>query len=146
MPKPKPHKKSPLTAVTVPLPDTGTAASGSATLAEKIKNLIRLAKEQGQLTHEDVSEALTEEFSTPAHLDQVLTKLRELEIEVVDDAELDRVKPAEREDAEEDERRLDSLDDPVRMYLKQMGAVPLLTREQEVEIAKRIETAEEDLR
>jgi len=146
MPKPKPHKKPPLTAVTVPQPDPGTAASGSATLAEKIKNLIRLAKEQGQLTHEDVSEALTEEFSTPAHLDQVLTKLRELEIEVVDDAELDRVKPAEREDAEEDERRLDSLDDPVRMYLKQMGAVPLLTREQEVEIAKRIETAEEDLR
>ena len=64
----------------------------------------------------------------------------ELEIEVVDQAEVDNVK---KPDAEEEETsRLDILDDPVRMYLKQMGQVALLTREQEVEISKRIEAAE----
>ncbi len=122
-------------------------ADPAAAFAEKIKELLRLAHEQGQLTFEDVSEVLTEEFSTPVYLDQAFAKLRELEIEVVDAAEVDRVKPLpDQEEDEENDRRLDSLDDPVRMYLKQMGAVPLLTREQEVEISKRIEVAENELR
>jgi len=146
MPKPKPHKKPLSAVVKTTLPGRGIVAASPVALAEKIKNLVRLATEQGHLTHDDIGETLTGEFSTPAYLDQVLTKLRELEIAVVDGAELDRVKPVEREDEEEDDRRLNSLDDPVRMYLKQMGTVPLLTREQEVEIAKRIETAEADLR
>jgi RNA polymerase primary sigma factor len=115
-------------------------------LTEKVRELVRLAHEQGQLTFDDVNEVLTEEFSTPPHLDQVFAKLREMEIEVVDAAEMDRVKPVNAEEVEEDDVRLDSLDDPVRMYLKQMGAVPLLTREQEVQISKRIETAETELR
>ena len=118
----------------------------AAALTEKIKELLRLAQEQGQLTFDDVNEVLTEEYSTPGHLDQVFAKLRELEIMVVDAAEMDRVKPANQEETEEDEVRLDALDDPVRMYLKQMGAVPLLTREQEVEISKRVEAAETELR
>ena len=113
--------------------------------AEKIKELVRLGKEQGQLTFDDVSELLTDEFSTPAYLDQVLAKLRELEIEVVEAAELDVVKPADKDEEEDEGHRADALDDPVRMYLKQMGAVPLLTREQEVAISKRIEAAEESL-
>jgi RNA polymerase primary sigma factor len=121
-------------------------ADPAAALTGKVKELVRLAHEQGQLTFEDVSEVLTEEYSTPAHLDQVFAKLRELEIEVVDAAEMDRVKSANPDEGEEEEVRLDSLDDPVRMYLKQMGAVPLLTREQEVEISKRIEAAETELR
>ncbi len=138
MPKIKTRKTSqanqPAAAV-VPL-DTSTAIDG------KIRDLIRLAKEQGQLTFEDVGEVLTEEFSQPANLDHVYAKLRELEIEVVDSAEVDNIKPAGQDEEEESERRLDALDDPVRMYLKQMGAVPLLTRAQEVEISRRIETAE----
>jgi RNA polymerase primary sigma factor len=126
-------------------PDKDPAvAAPAAVLPDKIKEMVRLAHEQGQLTFDDVNEVLTEEFSTPVYLDQVFAKLRELEIEVVDAAEVDRVKPAE--EAEEEEVRLDALDDPVRMYLKQMGAVPLLTREQEVEISKRIEVAETELR
>jgi len=144
MPKPKSHKAA-------PDPSAGAQhavaiADPLIALAEKIKELIRLAKEQGQLTFDDVGEILTEEFSTPANLDHVFAKLRELEIEVVDAAEVDRVKPLDKEDVEEDDSRLDALDDPVRMYLKQMGAVPLLTREQEVEISKRIEVAENELR
>ena len=72
-------------------------------------------------------------------------KLRNLEVEIVDQAEVDRVKQPEPEE-EEDKSRLDILDDPVRMYLKQMGQVPLLTREQEVEISKRIESAENEVK
>ena len=64
---------------------------------------------------------------------------------IIGRAEVDRVKQPEVEE-EEDKSRLDILDDPVRMYLKQMGQVPLLTREQEVEISKRIEDAESQLK
>ena len=63
----------------------------------------------------------------------------------MDQAEVDRIKQPEPEEDEE-KARLDILDDPVRMYLRQMGQVPLLTREQEVEISKRIEAAEEELK
>ena len=146
MSKSKPSKSK----ATIPVAPAKLETAGLPTadaLAEKIKELVRLAKEQGQLTFDDVTELLTEQFTGPAHLDQVYAKLRELEIEVVDAAEVDRVKPAGKDDEEEeDHRHLDALDDPVRMYLKQMGAVPLLTREQEVEISKRIEAAEADVR
>ena len=105
-------------------PSPVATADPMAMLTDKMKELVRLAHEQGQLTFEDINEVLTEEYSTPVYLDQVFTKLRELEIEIVDAAEVDRVKPANAEEMEEDEVRLDALDDPVRMYLKQMGAVP----------------------
>ncbi len=82
---------------------------------------------------------------TPDDLDDLYSKLRNLEVEIVDQAEVDRVKQPEP-DEEEDKTRLDILDDPVRMYLKQMGQVPLLTREQEVEISKRIEDAENEVK
>ena len=114
-------------------------------LAEKIKELVRLAKEQGQLTFDDVGEILTEKLSSPASLDFVFGRLRELEIEVVESAEMDRAKPAETEEAEAEEST-DTMEDPVRTYLRQMGAVPLLTREQEVEISKRTEDAETEVR
>ena len=133
-------------AETAPVCALPPAAATTAALAEKIKELVRLAREQGQLTFDDVGEILTETFSAPLYLDQVFAKLRELEIEVVDAAEMDNLKTADQEDESGGDRRLDALDDPVRMYLKQMGAVPLLTREQEVEISKRIEEAETELR
>src|SRR5437588_5284414 len=82
---------------------------------------------------------------TPEELDEIYIKLRNLEVEIVDQAEVDHVKQPEPEE-EEDKSRLDILDDPVRMYLKQMGQVPLLTREQEVEISKRIEDAENEVK
>jgi RNA polymerase primary sigma factor len=114
-------------------------------LTEKIKDLLRLAQEQGYLTHNDIGDALAELPITAEDMDEVYIKLRNLEVEIVDQAEVDRVKQPEPEE-EEDKSRLDILDDPVRMYLKQMGQVPLLTREQEVEISKRIETAENELK
>src|SRR6266571_7820263 len=114
-------------------------------LTEKIKELVRLAQEQGYLTYGDINDALPDTMITAEELDEIYTKLRNLEVEIVDQAEVDRVKQPEPEE-EEDKSRLDILDDPVRMYLKQMGQVPLLTREQEVEISKRIESAEHELK
>jgi RNA polymerase primary sigma factor len=114
-------------------------------LTEKIKELLRLAQEQGYLTYGDINDALPDNVVTPEDLDEIYIKLRNLEVEIVDQAEVDRVKQPEPEE-EEDKTRLDILDDPVRMYLKQMGQVPLLTREQEVEISKRIEDAENEVK
>jgi RNA polymerase primary sigma factor len=112
-------------------------------LSQKIKELVRLAKDQGHLTYDDVNDSLSESHITPADLDQVLIKLRNLEIEVIDAAEVDNEKPADT-DEDVERGRFDILDDPVRMYLRQMGKVPLLTRGQEVEICKRIEEAEDE--
>src|SRR6185295_14383269 len=116
-----------------------------AELTEKVKELIRLAQEQGYLTYNDINEALPDSVVTAEEMDEIYVKLRNLEIEIVDQAEVDRVKQPEPEE-EEEKTRLDILDDPVRMYLKQMGQVPLLTREQEVEISKRIEEAEHEVK
>ncbi|MBI5773975.1 MAG: sigma-70 family RNA polymerase sigma factor, partial [Verrucomicrobia bacterium] len=115
-------------------------------LTEKIKDLIRLSQEQGYLTYGDINDALPDTLITPDDMEEILSKLRNLEIEIVDQAEVDRVKQPEPEEEPEDKSRLDILDDPVRMYLKQMGQVPLLTREQEVEISKRIEDAENEVK
>ncbi len=111
---------------------------------EKLKELIKLAKEQGYLTYGDVNDILPENILSPDELDGILIQLRGMDIEIIDASEVDRFKREAEEEKEtaKVDSRLDILDDPVRMYLKQMGQVPLLTREQEVEISKRIETAE----
>ncbi len=113
----------------------------------RIRDLIKLAKEQGYLTFDDLNEALPEGLSDADELDTILTRLRRMEIDIIEASEVDRYKDGKKDVEEEEEEekpevKLDILDDPVRMYLKQMGQVPLLTREQEVEISKRIEEAE----
>jgi len=112
-----------------------------------IRELIKLAKEQGYLTFDDLNEALPDGMTDANDLDAILTRLRRMEIDIIEASEVDRYKDVKKDLEEEDEEekpepKLDILDDPVRMYLKQMGQVPLLTREQEVEISKRIEEAE----
>ena len=130
---------------TPPAPGAAPAA-GPVTaidLAETIKTLLHLAHENGHVTYDDINDVLPDGLS-PEDLDELYTKLRGLDIEIVDQAEVERAKPAEPE--EEDDQRLEVLDDPVRMYMNQMGKVPLLTREQEVEICKRIEDAESEMK
>ena len=130
------------------------AANGIANLAqtpekqEKLRELIKLAREQGYLTFDDLHEALPETVNQAEQVEGVLVFLRTFEIDVIEASEVDRYKkPARDEETgepviEDKAEKLDILDDPVRMYLRQMGQVPLLTREQEVEISKRIEEAE----
>ncbi len=122
----------------LPLPVSSAAQA-------RIRDLMKLAKEQGYLTFDDLNEALPPELTDPEELDVILMRLRKMEIDIIEASEVDRYKDGKK-DADDDEEkiepRVDILDDPVRMYLKQMGQVPLLTREQEVEISKRIEEAE----
>jgi RNA polymerase primary sigma factor len=115
----------------------------AADLTETIKTLLHLAQEHGHVTYDDINDILPEGLS-PEDLDDLYSKLRNLDVEIVDHAEVERAKPAEPE--EEEDSRLEVLDDPVRMYMNQMGKVALLTREQEVEICKRIEEAELDMK
>ena len=114
---------------------------------EKLRELIKLAKEQGYVTFDDLNEALPDNVNDPDEMEAIMGRLRSMEIDIIEASDVDRYKDGKKaEDQEEEEEKpetkLDILDDPVRMYLKQMGQVPLLTREQEVEISKRIEEAE----
>jgi RNA polymerase primary sigma factor len=121
----------------------GSGHGSAADLTETIKTLLHLAHEHGHVTYDDINDILPDGLS-PNDLDELYSKLRNLDVEIVDHAEVERAKPAEPE--EEEDTRLEVLDDPVRMYMNQMGKVPLLTREQEVEICKRIEEAELDMK
>jgi RNA polymerase primary sigma factor len=123
-----------------------TEADAASEIQARLRELIKLAKEQGYLTFDDLNEALPEGVTDANELDAILTRLRRMEIDVIEASDVDRHKEIKKDPDEEEEEKpetkLDILDDPVRMYLKQMGQVPLLTREQEVEISKRIEEAE----
>lgn len=117
-------------------------------IQEKIRELIKLAKEQEYLTYDDINEILPNDLVDPEDVEAIMERLRNMEFDIIDASEVDRYKDKKRDEGDGDEeeakgdQKLDILDDPVRMYLKQMGQVPLLTREQEVEISKRIEDAE----
>ncbi|HAV14659.1 MAG TPA: RNA polymerase subunit sigma, partial [Opitutae bacterium] len=120
------------------------SAKAQEKLNERIRTLIRLSKEQGFLTYKDINKALPDNVNNPDEIENVISILQNLEVEILDDSEVEAYK-ARLEETEEKEVRTsqnDILDDPVRMYLKQMGQVPLLTREEEVAISKRIEKAE----
>ncbi len=116
--------------------------------AEKLRELVKLAKEQGYLTFDDLNEHLPESVNDPDEMELIMNRLRGMEIDIIDASQVDNYKVGpkseekEEEEPEKPSEKLDILDDPVRMYLKQMGQVPLLTREQEVEISMRIEEAE----
>ncbi len=114
-------------------------------LTEVVKTLLHLSQENGYVTYDDINDVLPDNLN-PDDLDELYTKLRTLDIEIVDQTKVERAKPAAAEPEPDDDARLEILDDPVRMYMNQMGKVPLLTREQEVEICKKIEDAEIDMK
>ncbi|MFM2294754.1 MAG: polymerase, sigma 70, partial [Verrucomicrobiota bacterium] len=146
--EPKPTKASKAAAakalnIVVPVNPLAPATDS----AGVIQKLVNMAHERGYLTYDDINDALPDDL-TPDDLDEIYTKLKNLDIEIVDSAEESRSKaqPEQPEEEEVDRSRLDILDDPVRMYMSQMGKVPLLTREQEVEICQRIEVAEVEMK
>src|SRR5437762_2234889 len=149
----RPHKSEGGALKNAAVSKAGSAGTAPATpgvpgqavdLTETIKTLLHLAHENGHVTYDDINDILPDGLS-PEDLDELYTKLRGLDVEIVDHAEVEKAKPAEPEEEAEDSR-LEVLDDPVRMYMNQMGKVPLLTREQEVEICKRIEEAEAEMK
>ncbi len=130
-----------------PIAEAAPAVDLDKFIADKTRELVKLSKDQGYLTFDDLEENLPAAVNDPDVIDKIITRLREVEIELIEQSDIDTDKAPRKEEEkpEKDEKadgRLDILDDPVRMYLKQMGQVPLLTREQEVEISKRIEDAE----
>ncbi len=129
---------------------------------EDFEDLIEEGKDKGYITYREINEVLPEEVVDPETIDDLIMSLRDLDIEVVEEgsaapaqqpasgetfpAESDatpRAAPAHRESEDEEKPDYEVLfertNDPVRMYLREMGSVSLLTRVGEVEIAKRIE-------
>ena len=113
-------------------------------ITDKVRDLINLSREQGFLTFRDIDKSLPEIATDPEELQNVISIFNNLEIKLLDSGEVEKFKKNKEEKEDETARsnQSDMLDDPVRMYLKQMGQVPLLSREEEVEISKRIEVAE----
>ncbi len=119
-------------------------------LKQRLRDLIKLAKEQGYLTYDDLNENLPDDVVTAEAIEEILERLRSMEFSIIDASEVDRFnkEPGKEEvldEAPKPDPKLDVLDDPVRQYLKQMGQVPLLTRDEEIAISKRIEKAESSL-
>jgi len=126
--------------------------------SKEVQHLIDLGKSKGFLTYDEVNEALPQDVVAPDQIDDVISALGDEDIQIVDAATQVKIAPkriAEQEaadqkvhvrDEEAAEEDLDAYytrsNDPVRMYLRRMGSVALLTRDGEVEIAKRIEDGE----
>jgi RNA polymerase primary sigma factor len=153
-PKSRAEKHRPIT--------TERSASGDSEQAiekkniKEVKKLIDLGKEKGYLTYDDVNDMLPAEVVSPDQIDDVMSIFGEMDIEVVDANQRVALSGAAEELADEDEEEKDvdsELDsdvvgktgDPVRMYLREMGTVSLLSREGEVEIAKKIEEGEKQV-
>ncbi|MEK7286077.1 MAG: RNA polymerase sigma factor RpoD [Nitrospirota bacterium] len=138
---------------------------------DEVKQLISLGKEKGFLTYEELNNALPPEVISSNRLDNIMMMFGEMDIEVVNQEEADgraanlpanqeensddmdtqeEVSPDTEDDSPVEEKELESVsaeavksDDPVRLYLKEIGSVPLLSREGEIEIAKRMEEGQQ---
>ena len=137
---------------------------------QQIKMLIKKGEKKGYLTYEEMNENLPEDAISPTRLDKLLATLDEMGISVIDEADVESQeldKDHDDEDFEESEESLDEeddkghlkedddmlekqlvgeegsrrIDDPIRMYLTQMGQIPLLTRKSEIALARKIEIA-----
>ncbi len=111
----------------------------------KLNELYEIGKSKGNMTYKEIMDRLMEMNMDPDQLDKVLETLEALGVEIINENDLP-TQPASQPE-EEHEEPLDlsvpegiSVDDPVRMYLKEIGKVPLLTAEEEVEIAKKLES------
>jgi RNA polymerase primary sigma factor len=150
-----------------PAPDAAAAPAAPLSpekVEEQIKLLIEKGKKKGFLTYEELNEELPDEAISPNRLDSLLMSLDEMGINLIDEADLEKQgdeedfelsdeifaedeEAAVEEEVEEDlllEQELDSsagrrIDDPVRMYLTQMGEIPLLSRDEEISLARKIE-------
>jgi RNA polymerase primary sigma factor len=132
------------------------APSGGKKEIKEVKKLIDLAKEKGYLTYDEVNDMLPADVVSPDQIDDVMSIFGEMDIEVIDSNQRVTLGGQAEELAEDEEEEKDieletegdvagKTGDPVRMYLREMGTVSLLSREGEVEIAKKIEQGEKQV-
>jgi len=131
---------------------------------DEVKRLISMGKEKGFLTYRDLNTTLPADMVSSERLSSLMTMFGEMDIEIIDSPEGERYQQMmsdgestteeaeEIGETEEEEKKIDltpgdlaRTDDPVRLYLKEMGSVSLLSREGEIEIAKRIEEGKQDI-
>ena len=131
--------------------DLYEAGTGDAPLIDSlgsaIKRVVEKGKTRGYITVEELNKALPSEKETSEQIEDIMAEISDMGISIISESEADNFEqedePEEADDIEEsgnfDEKELGRYDDPVRMYLKEMGSVELLSREGEIAIAKRIE-------
>lgn len=120
---------------------------------KQLERLIAAGKQKGRLTYEEVNDILPENIVSSEEIDEILTMLGNENIEIVAQETkpelVEKVSPEEEavlKEKSEAPSRLTKMDDPVRMYLRQMGQIPLVSREEEIRLAKEIEGAENRFR
>jgi RNA polymerase primary sigma factor len=114
-----------------------------------LRELLEIGKRHGYLTYSQVKAYVPDDTSDTTRLDQVLAKLEDLGIDLIEDADADETETDATDSPEDQTGEIDlsfvddgdgrHIDDPVRMYLTQMGEIPLLPRDQEIALAKKIE-------
>jgi len=143
--------KSTAAAESAPVPEEGTDSPLLDTLGASVKKMLAKGKDRGFVTYDELNAALPPEQVSSEQIEDTMTQLSEMGISVVDNEESEEAAKdvAETADGEKsssgnvDESDLGRTDDPVRMYLREMGSVELLSREGEIAIAKRIEAGRE---
>jgi RNA polymerase primary sigma factor len=116
-------------------------------ISERLAQVIMMGRDKGRLTYDELNNLLPEDVASPEEIDELLTLLGKENIEIVDKPSggsrlEEREEKEQREEEAAELAEVGQLDDPVKMYLRQMGQISLLTREQELALAKRIEAAE----
>lgn len=123
---------------------------------DAVKKMIAAAKKRGYITYDALNEALPQDQMSSEQIEDVMTMLSEMGINVIDNADADEAGEGAEEEAKPEAKKAvetkpetkapaDRTDDPVRMYLREMGSVELLSREGEIAIAKRIEAGRETM-